>query len=100
MVFYIFNELDVLRRLIEDNFADPGGWKDALDQSIKENATIEDTIVDFFGAYFMGVPKETCISNGISRMIFEQPLSKMPSVLYADDLWKRLIAQWRLQIDK
>ena len=83
-------------------------FKDALIPYLKtfynlhkeHNHDTDKVLTDLMGPCFTGASIEECKKKGINELIFDAPLEDMVLYYTSDTMWQRIIAFWRINIER
>lgn len=78
----------------------PGYESLVRDHILQDEHTEESVIFELLGSYLCRISPTNCKKMGMDQLALEAPLSDMKELVKSDVVWKSLIAQWRLLIEK
>lgn len=103
MIKYTFKDVQALADEIALYFHDKDtqSWHETVDKIKEEYSEIKEIILEFLGPYVFAFNREFSKKIGLTDLIFNTPIEKMPLYIGSEDEpWDMIVARWRLSIQK
>ncbi len=103
MINYTLEEAKILAVEVANYFKDKDlqTWIDIIDAGMKEFSNdVSEAILELLGPYSFTFTRDFSKKIGMTDMIFSTPVDEMPLYIASEDGWTKVIARWRLTIQK
>jgi len=102
MVKYTFDDVKVLTREIAHYFRDKDTkvWLDVAYSVKEEFSEVKEMILELIGPYTFTFTRKFSKKIGLTDLIFNTSVRMMPVYIESKNDWEKVVARWRMTIQK